>query len=60
MIESMRSTASDGPVAWCVCVTRLRSAETAERVEVLFGVETLGDGSHCTQRTLRYGGRAVF
>jgi len=36
-------------IAWCVCqsVTRLRSAKTAARIEVLFGLET--PGTHCVR-----------
>jgi len=40
--------ATDDPVARSVClsVTRLRCAKTAKKMEVLFGVETLGDPRH--------------
>jgi len=38
---SMRPVATDDPVAWCVCRARLRCAKTAERIEVLFGVDTI-------------------
>jgi len=37
-----RPIATGDPVAWCVSVTRLRPAKAAERIEVLFGVETFG------------------
>jgi len=44
----MPSMATDKPVAWCVNLsgTRLRCAKAAERIDALFGVETLGDLRH--------------
>jgi len=41
-MKEMRPAAADDPVAWCasLSVPRLRPAETAERVEVLFVVES--------------------
>jgi len=44
----MRPVAADDPVALCVCqsVTRLRFAKAAERIEVLFVVETLENPRH--------------
>jgi len=38
----VQRTATDDPVA-CLSVTRLCCAQTAERIEVLFGTETPGD-----------------
>jgi len=39
----MRPIATHDPVVWCVSqsVARLHCTKTAERIEVLFGVETL-------------------
>jgi len=42
----MRTIAIDDHVAWGVCVSRGGLYKTAERIDVLFGVETLGDQSH--------------
>jgi len=53
-MHEMLTIAPNVPVAWCVnsllvcllvyqSVTRLRLAKPAEQIEILFGVETLGD-----------------
>jgi len=42
----MRPCATDDPVACvsvCLSVTRMRCAKTAERIDMLLGVETSGD-----------------
>jgi len=47
-MHEMRTIVTNVPVAWCVCksvclpATCLCSAKTAERIEVLFGLETPG------------------
>jgi len=44
--------ANADPVAWCVCqspVMRLRSANTVQWIDVLFGVETPGPKAHCAR-----------
>jgi len=51
-MREMRPIATDDPVAWysclsvCQVVKWLRHAETAERIDVLYEVETLGDLRH--------------
>jgi len=42
-MHDLRPIAIDDLVAWCVCLcaTRLRSAKTAEQIEVLFWMDTL-------------------
>jgi len=47
MLE-MRIIAIDHPGVQCQFVTYLHPAKKAKRIEVLFGVETLGDPRHIT------------
>jgi len=44
-MHEMRTTAIGDHAAWCVCqsVVCLHPAKTAERIDVLFAVETPGD-----------------
>jgi len=42
----MRLTATDNPAAWCLSVTRLCYAKTADRIEVLLEVENFGNPNH--------------
>jgi len=38
---------TDGPIAWCVCLSFCHAcAKTAERIEVMFGVENTWDPRH--------------
>jgi len=46
-MHEMWNIATDIPVVWCICrsVACLQPAKMAERIEVMFAVETLGDPS---------------
>jgi len=51
-----RTIATDDHVAWCVSlsVTRLHCANTAERIEVLFGWRLLGTQAQCMRCASRF------
>jgi len=57
-MHEMRTTAINDPVAWSVGLsrgfTRFRCANTAERMEVLFVVETLGNPSNTVLEGSRF------
>jgi len=69
-MHEIRTIATEVQVAWCVCqsVTRPHSSKTDKRIEVLFGVETLGDRnghyfrSHNTERgvAIEWGHQKLF
>jgi len=51
-MHDMHTIAIDDPVAWA-SVTRLHCANTTERIEVLFGVETLGHPRNIRHKNIR-------